>query len=150
MKIKHASPVDKLTIKHLEDLALQLLNKQLITTKDFLKIEGFNYKQEKIIDLNPLELHECSIVTQGFTLDEQWEPKIIIFKTKHNKRKVKIIDTLITPEIAIFYVDKDTRKWPYTKGCALLCNKPAFYNDNGIISQINALSDPQKKLYNFY
>lgn len=88
----------------------------------------------KTIDLKPLEFHEGSIVTQGFTLDENWKPTHIIFKTKHNRRKVKVIDALITTEMAVLYIDKDTRNWPYTKGCKLCCDRQMLYTGNGIMS----------------
>lgn len=133
----------KITIKHLEELAQSLFYQQMIKTEDLLTFKHYR-GLEKIINLKPLEFHEGSIVTQGFTLNKNWKPTYIVFMTKHNKRKVKVIDALITPEIAIFYVDKDTRKWPHTKDCTLLCDKPIVYTGKGLISQINALSDPQK------
>ena len=84
------------------------------------------------IDLKLFEVHKGSIITQGFTLTDYWKPAQIIFRTKHNRHKVKVTDALITPELAIFYVDKDTRKWPHTKGCTLLCDRqksyPAWYS----------------------
>ena len=83
-----------------------------------------------------MEFYEGSIVTQGFTLDENWKLTHIVFRTKHNRRKVKVIDALITPEIAVLYVDKDTRNWPYTKGCELYCDRQLLYTDDGIMSQI--------------
>ena len=79
------------------------------------------------IDLKLLEVHEGSIITQGLTLADYWKPEQIVFRTKHNRHKVKVTDALITPELAIFYVDKDTRKWPHTKGCTLLCDRQKFY-----------------------
>ena len=78
-------------------------------------------------DLNLLEVYEGSIITRGFTLADYWKPAQIVFRTKYNRRKVKVTDALITPELAIFYVDKETRKWPHTKGCTLLCDRQKFY-----------------------
>ena len=118
----------------------------MIKTEDLLT---FRYPREwiKTIDLKPLEFHEGSIVTQGFTLDENWKPTHIIFKTKHNRRKVKVIDALITTEIAVLYVDKDTRNWSYTKGCKLCCDRQMLYTGNGIMSQIKTFSSPQGTIY---
>lgn len=114
---------------HLEELSQQL------------------FQQQKIIDLKPLEFHEGSIVAQGFTLDENWKPTHIVFRTKHNRRKVKVIDALITPEMAVLYVDKDTRNWPYTKGCKLCCDRQMIYTGDGILSQIKSFSSPQGTIH---
>lgn len=105
------------------------------------------FQQQKIIDLKPLEFHEGSIVAQGFTLDENWKPTHIIFRTKHNRRKVKVIDALITSEMAVLYVDKDTRNWPYTKGCKLCCDRQMIYTGDGILSQIKSFSSPQGTIH---
>lgn len=105
------------------------------------------FQQQKIIDLKPLEFHEGSIVAQGFTLDENWKPTHIVFRTKHNRRKVKVIDALITSEVAVLYVDKDTRNWPYTKGCKLCCDIQMIYTGDGILSQIKSFSSPQGTIH---
>lgn len=105
------------------------------------------FQQQKIIDLKPLEFHEGSIVAQGFTLDENWKPTHIVFRTKHNRRKVKVIDALITSEMAVLYVDKDTRNWPYTKGCKLYCDIQIIYTGDGILSQIKSFSSPQGTIH---
>ena len=98
------------------------------------------------IDLNLLEVHEGSIITRGLTLADYWKPAQIVFRTKHNRRKVKVTDALITPELAIFYVDKDTRKWPHTKGCTLLCDRqksyPAWYSLSSPQGTIHFQHDP--------
>ena len=141
-------PASKITMKHLEELAQQLFQQQIIKTEDLLKFESPHAGWVKTIDLKPLEFHEGSIVTQGFTLDEQWKPTHIVFRTKHNRRKVKVIDALITPEMAVLYVDKDTRNWPYTKGCELCCDRQPFYTGDGIMSQIKkSFSSPQGTIY---
>lgn len=134
-------PASEITMKYLEELAKQLLQQQTIKTKDLLTF-GHLRGWIKTIDLKPLEFHESSIVTQGFTLDENWKPTYIVFRAKHNRRKVKVIDTLITPEIAVLYVDKDTRNWTYIKGCELYCNRQLLYTGDGIMSQINSFSSP--------
>ena len=148
MEIKPTiTPASKITMKHLEELAQQLFQPQIIKTEDLLKLESPHAEWVKTIDLKPLEFHEGSIVTQYFTLDEQWKPTHIVFRTKHNRRKVKVIDVLITPEMAILYVDKDTRNWPYTKGCKLYCDRQPFYIGDGIMSKINSFSFPQGTIY---
>ena len=100
----------------------------------------------KTINLKLLEIHENSIVTQGFTLDEQWKPYVIGFNNKE-KRFVKVIDALITPEMAILYVDKDTRNWSYTKECKLYCYRQLLYTGNGIMSQIKSFPSPQRTIH---
>lgn len=130
MKIKPTSILmGEAAAAHLEELSQQL------------------FQQQKIIDLKPLEFHEGSIVAQGFTLDENWKPTHIVFRTKHNRRKVKVIDALITPEMAVLYVDKDTRNWPYTKGCKLCCDRQMIYTGDGILSQIKSFSSPQGTIH---
>lgn len=111
--------------EQLEEIALQLFQQQQISIEDLLSISASSVF-ENPIGLNLLEVHEDSIITQGFTLADYWKPAQIVFRTKHNRHKVKVTDALITPELAIFYVDKDTREWPYTKGCILLCDRQAF------------------------
>ena len=92
-------PASEITMQHLEDLAQQLFQQQMIKTEDLLTVV-------------------------------------------HNRRKVKVIDALITPKIAVLYVDKDTRNWPYTKGCKLCCDRQMFYIGDGIMSQIKRFPSP--------
>ena len=139
-------PTSKITMAYLEEIIKQLLQPQKITTNDLLTVCHYN-GWVKTVDLKPLEFHKGSIVTQGFTLDEQWKPTHIVFKAKHNRRKVKVIDALITPEISILYVDKDTRNWTYTKGCELCCDSQLFYTGDGIMSQIKSFSSPQGTIH---
>lgn len=147
MEIKpNITPASKMTMKHLEELAQQSFQQQMIKTEDLLTFR-YPIGWVKTIDLKPLEFHEGSIVTQGFTLDDNLKPTHIVFRTRHSRRKVKVIDTLITPEMAVLYVDKDTRNWPHTKGCELYCNKQFFYIGDGIMSQIKRLSSPQGTIY---
>ena len=134
----------EMTRKHLEELAQQLFQQQI--TEDLLTF-GHPRGWVKTVDLKPLEFHEGSIVTQGFTLDENWKPTHIVFRTKHNRRKVKVIDALITPKVAVFYTDKDTRNWSYTKGCELCCDRQMFYTGDGIMSQIKSFSSPQGTIH---
>lgn len=143
MEIKPTiTSASEMTMKHLEELAQQLFQPQIIKTEYLWKFESPHAEWIKTIDLKPLEFHEGSIVTQGFTLDEQWKPTHIVFRTKHNRRKVKVIDTLITPEMAVLYVDKDTRNWSYTKECELYCDRQLLYIGDGIMSQIKSFSSP--------
>lgn len=107
--------IDSITEKYLEETISELFQQQRVSL-----LFGGN-KQVDIINLKILEVHEGSIITQGLTLVDYLKPKQIVFRTRHNRRKVKVTDALITPEVSIFYVDKDIRKWPYTKGCTLLC-----------------------------
>ena len=107
--------IDSITKKYLEETISELFQQQPISL-----LFGGN-KRIDIINLKILEVHEGSIITQGLTLADYLKPKQIVFRTRHNRHKVKVTNALITPEVSIFYVDKDTRKWPYTKGCTLLC-----------------------------
>lgn len=148
MEIKPTiTPASEITIKHLEETIQQLSQQQIIKMKDLLKFGMPHSELVKTIDLKPLEFHEGSIVTQGFTLDEQWKPTHIVFRTKHNRRKVKVIDALITPEMVVLYVDKDTRNWPYTKGCELYCDRQLFDIGDGIMFQTKSFSSPQGTIH---
>ena len=103
----------------------------------------------KTINLKPLEIHENSIVTQGFTLDKQWKPCLIGFNNKE-KRFVKVIDALITPEAAVFYTDKDTKNLPYAKRYKLYCNRIAFYTPDGLEVYLNTFPDIEESIYTPY
>lgn len=147
MEIKPTiTPASEMTMKYLEELAQQLFQQRMINMEDLLTF-GYPRGWIKTVDLKPLEFHEGSIVTQGFTLDEQWKPTYIVFRTKHNRRKVKVIDALITSEMAILYVDKDTRNWSYTKGCELCCDRQMFYTGDGIMCQIKSFPSPQETIH---
>ena len=139
---------DSITMKHLKDLTYEMFMQGHSTILSYPNLSYINNTEfTKAINLNILEIHESSIVTQGFTLDEQWKPTYIVFRTKHNRRKVKVIDDLITSKMAILYVDKDTRNWPYTKGCELCCDRQLLYTGNGIMSKIKSFSSPQGTIY---
>ena len=139
---------DSITMKHLKDFTYEIFMKGHSNIQSYPYLSYINNTEfTKAINLNILEIHESSIVTQGFTLDEQWKPTHIVFRTKHNRRKVKVIDALITPEIAVLYVDKDTRNWPYTKGCELCCDRQLLYTGDGIMSQIKSFSSPQGTIH---
>ena len=73
----------------------------------------------KTLFVSPLEIHKNSVVIKGFNTEsyKNYTPRIIEFRDKqHKNRRTNIIDTMITPEIAILYVDNDIRKWPYHNG----------------------------------
>lgn len=69
--------------------------------------------------IKPLEIHSNSIVIKGFKLEPGYKPYSITFKTRHKTNVTKVIDSMITPEVAILYIDKNPTKWRYTKGCML-------------------------------
>ena len=148
METKSNFRVDSITMKHLKDFTYKMFMQGHSNIQSYPYLSYINNAEfTKAINLNILEIYEGSIVTQGFTLDEQWKPTHIVFRTKHNRRKVKVIDALITSEMAILYVDKDTRNWPYTKGCELCCDRQMFYTGDGIMSQIKSFSSPQGTIY---
>ena len=57
-------PASEITMQHLEDLAQQLFQQQMIKTEDLLTVVH-NRGWVKTIDLKPLEFHEGSIVYDG-------------------------------------------------------------------------------------
>ena len=143
METKSNFRVDSITMKYLKDLAYDMFMQSHSDIQSYPYLSYIdNTEFTKAIDLNILEIYEGSIVTQGFILDETWKPIHIIFKAKHNRRRVKVIDALITSEIAVLYVDKDTRNWSYTKGCELCCDRQMFYTGDGILSQIKSFPSP--------
>ena len=148
MKTKSNFRDDSITMKHLKDFTYEMFMQGHSNIQSYPYLSYINNAEfTKAINLNILEIYEGSIVTQSFTLDEQWKPTHIVFRTKHNRRKVKLIDALITSEMAILYVDKDTRNWPYTKGCELCCDRQLLYTGNGIMSKIKSFSSPQGTIY---
>ena len=143
MKTKSNFRDDSITMKHLKDFTYEMFMQGHSNIQSYPYLSYINNAEfTKAINLNILEIYEGSIVTQSFTLDEQWKPTHIVFRTKHNRRKVKVIDALITSEMAILYVDKDTRNWSYTKGCKLCCDRQMFYTGDGIMSQIKSFPSP--------
>lgn len=88
-----------ITEKYLEEIISKLFQQQQISLKEKL-IFGGN-KRIDIINLKILEVHEGSIITQGLTLADYLKPIQIVFRTRHNRRKVKVTDALITPEVSI-------------------------------------------------
>ena len=148
MKTKSNFRDDSITMKHLKDFTYEMFMQGHSNIQSYPYLSYINNAEfTKAINLNILEIYEGSIVTQSFTLDEQWKPTHIVFRTKHNRRKVKVIDALITSKMAILYVDKDTRNWPYTKGCELCCDRQLLYTGNGIMSKIKSFSSPQGTIY---
>lgn len=99
--------------------------------KDF----WFSY-QEKV---KPLEFKQGSIVIKGFPIEEGSTPKVFIFKCKHSRVCIDIIDALITPEIIILFTKQDPRNIPYRK-CLLHIEREVIITaGKGILEQIKTL-----------
>ena len=79
-----------------------------------VKDEAYN-----CIKLKVLEFHENSIVTQGFSVQDGYTPEYILFNGRSRDRRFKIIDTMVTPEIAILYLDRNPREYFRSKRCKL-------------------------------
>lgn len=71
------------------------------------------------IKLKVLEFHENSIVTRGFTFKDGYTPKYVLFNERRKDRKIKVIDSMVTTETAILYLDEDPRKYCHSKRCKL-------------------------------
>lgn len=73
--------------------------------------------------VKPLEIAQYTIVIPGIKrksiYDSYYKFHRLEFRCKHSRKIVKITDSIITPEMIILYVDKDTRKYPYNK-CVLV------------------------------
>lgn len=84
--------------------------------------------------VKPLEIHKNSLVIKGFNTEgyKYFTPKYIEFRGKRHVRwRTKIIDTMITPEIAIIYVDNDIRKWSHAGGIVLYFESNLYTILNG-------------------
>ena len=84
--------------------------------------------------VEPLEIHKNSLVIKGFdTADYKYfTPKYIEFRGKRHVRwRTEIIDAMITPEIAIIYVDNDIRKWSHAGGIVLYFESKLYTLRNG-------------------
>ena len=84
--------------------------------------------------VEPLEIHKNSLVIKGFDPEayKYFTPKYIEFRGKrHVSWKTKIRDTMITPEIAIIYVDNDIRKWSHAGGIVLHFENKLYTTMNG-------------------
>ena len=84
--------------------------------------------------VKPLEIHKNSLVIKGFDPEDYkyFTPKYIEFRGKRHVRWVtKIRDTMITPEIAIIYVDNDIRKWSHAGGIVLYFENKLYTMMNG-------------------
>ena len=71
------------------------------------------------IKLKVLEFHENSIVTQGFTFKDGYIPEYVLFNGRGKDRKIKVIDSMVTPETAILYLDENPREYYHSKRCRL-------------------------------
>ena len=100
-----------------------------VTGMDYILKYLSNHNSRKSLDfftktlfINPLEIHKNSLVIKGFNTEpyKYFTPKYIEFRGKQHVRwRTKIIDTMITPEISILYVDNDISKWPHPKGIVI-------------------------------
>ena len=84
--------------------------------------------------VEPLEIHKNSLVIKGFDTEayKYYTPKYIEFMGKRHVRwRTKIIDAMITPEIAIIYVDNDIRKWSHAGGIVLYFESKLYTLRNG-------------------
>lgn len=88
-----------------------------------VKVKG---ETHECIKLKVLEFHEDSIATQGFTIKDGYTPEYVLFKGRRKGRKIKVIDTMVTPEIAILYLDRDPRKYSHSKRYELTLNYTIF------------------------
>lgn len=75
------------------------------------------------IVVKPLEIAQYSIIISRPKQNSIYNPDYkfhrLEFRCKHSRKIVKITDSIITPEMIILYVNKDTRKYPYNK-CVLV------------------------------
>ena len=84
--------------------------------------------------VKPLEIHKNSLVIKVLNSEDYkyYTPKYIEFRGKQHVRwRTKIIDTMITPEIAIIYVDNDIRKWSHAGGIVLYFERKLYTLRNG-------------------
>ena len=89
--------------------------------EDFLGaiVSGSGIPYNIKVKLKVLEFHENSIVTQGFSVQDGYTPEYILFNGRSRDRKFKVIDTMVTPEITILYLDRDPREYFRSKRCKL-------------------------------
>lgn len=92
--------------------------------------------QEKVI---PLEFKQGSVVIKGFPIKEGYIPKVLIFKRKHSRVIIDVIDALITPEIIILFTKQDPRNIQYSKCLLHLERKTVLFRGNGLLEQIKTL-----------
>lgn len=72
--------------------------------------------------IKPLEITQYAIVISGlkpFKHRSCFKFSKLEFRCKHSRKIVKIIDSIVTSEMVVLYVDKDARKYPYNK-CVLI------------------------------
>ena len=107
------------------DYAIKVTNKFNQSLQDFLTPS---------MKVKPLEIHKNSLVIKGFDPEayKYFTPKYIEFRGKRHVRwRTKIRDTMITPEIAIIYVDNDIRKWSHAGGIVLYFEHKLYTMMNG-------------------
>jgi hypothetical protein len=81
------------------------------------------YNQQIEYTVNPVEITQYTIVILGIKqesiCDSYYKFHRLEFRCKHSRKIIKVIDSVVTPEMIILYVDKDARKYPYNK-CVLI------------------------------
>jgi hypothetical protein len=92
--------------------------------------------QEKVI---PLEFKQGSVVIKGFPIKEGYIPKVLVFKRKHSRVLIDVIDALITPEIIILFTKQDPRNIQYRKCLLHLEKELSITTGNGLLEQIVSL-----------
>lgn len=98
--------------------------------------ERWFYYQKKVI---PLEIKQGSVVIKGFPIKEGYIPKVLVFKRKHSRVLIDVIDALITPEIIILFTKQDPRNIQYRKCLLHLEKEPIITTGNGLLEQIMSL-----------
>lgn len=85
--------------------------------------EDFFYNPQIEYIVKPIKITQSTIIIPGIKRNSIYDPFYKLheleFRCKHSKNIVKIVDSIITPEMIILYVNKDARKYPYNK-CILV------------------------------
>lgn len=73
--------------------------------------------------VKPIKITQSTIIIPGikrnYINDPFYKLHELEFRCKHSKNIVKIVDSIITPEMIILYVNKDAIRYPYNK-CILI------------------------------
>lgn len=89
--------------------------------KPWYFIDSYNPEIENVV--KPLKIAQYSIIIsrpkQNSICDSYYKFHRLEFRCKHSSKIVRITDSIITPEMIILYVNKDTRKYAYKK-CVLV------------------------------
>lgn len=91
------------------------------TFKPWYFIDSHSPEIENVV--KPLEIAQYSIIIsrpkQNSIYDPYYKFHRLEFRCKHSRKIVRVTDSIITPEMIVLYVNKDTRKYPYKK-CVLV------------------------------